>query len=211
MKNITNRLVRSDRIDELEVFLGTRGASTRSEIQGLRVLYEDGRLVVEYNKHHRIRSISVADDYGEKRVARLECEVADALSEGDMEVRQQYLHSRQITTGYYRYGSQFQLLPSPPDSPQPGFAYAYHSFLLEFGYPKSPHELVDQHRADRRFSELSLVLNALVRDLQLPSASTTHEWAIIPGSPSTSGFLQLGYRGGRTAPPEGCRRVLSDR
>jgi len=195
MKNITDRILpNQNAADELEVFLGTRGDSTQAEQR--KIAYESGRLIVEYTARHQISSICVADDYGESMIRKLERDVAEALSQGDKEVAQRYLHSLYATDGFYSHKDRFQILPSPPDAPQPDFAYAQHSFLLEYSFPKSPHQLVNQHRSSRRFSELSLLLNALLRAIQLPNSSTTHEWVVTSGPEWASCYLQLGYFGG---------------
>ena len=200
MHNITNRLLpNKDRSDELEVFLGTRGGTSKMDER--KVAYEEGRLVVEYNKRHQITSIQVAEDYGDSRIRRLEDEVAAALSEAGTEVRQRYLHSLYQTDGFLRHEDEFQILPSPPDAPQPDSLYAKHSFLLEYRYSKSPNLMVSRHRSDRRFSELSLLLNALLQTLTIRIGTIRKEWVV---SSVTDGghYLQLGYFGGKEHRPK---------
>ena len=196
MKNITDRILpNQNAADELEVFLGTCGDSTQAEPR--KVAYEGGRLIVEYTARHQISSICVADDYSESMIRKLERDVTEALSQGDKDVVRRYLHSLYLTDGFYRHGDDFQILPSPPDALQPKFAYAQHSFLLEYSFPKSPHRLVNQHRSSRRFSELSLLLNALLQAIQIPNNNTSHEWVVTPGPEWESHYLQLGYFGGK--------------
>lgn len=180
MKNITDRILQNQNLaDELEAFLGTRGDSQQTEQR--KVAYEGGRLIVEYNANHQMRSICVTDDYAEPMIRKLESDVADALSHEGNEVAQRYLHSLYRVDGFYRHADTFQISPSPPDAPQPEFEHAYHSFLLEYSFSKSPHQLVNQHRSSRRFSELSLLLHALLHAVRLPNSSTTHEWVVTPG------------------------------
>jgi hypothetical protein len=201
MKNVTDRLLPDkDKSDELEVFLGTRGDS--KQIESRQVAYEGGQLIIEYSKQHKINAIWVSDNYSPLMISHLQQEIVDALSEDGTEVGQRYLHSLYKTDGFFRHEDSFQILPSPPDAPQPEFLYAQHPFLLEYSYPKSSHQMVNQHRSTRRFSELSLLLNALLRSLYLPSSSATHEWVVTPDPNWTSHYLQLGYFGGKEHRPK---------
>lgn len=199
MKDVTSRLVKNpSKVDELEVVLGQRSSSWDPS-EPRRVLIDDGRIVVEYTSRHLIRSVLVADDYDESMIARLESQVEEALSENGAEVQRRYLHTIRPVNGCFRYGDVFQILPSPPDAPQPHFQLGHHSFLLEYKVPKSPNNLVNQHRSTRRFSELSLLLNALLVGLQLPNATCSHEWVVASG---TSKYMQLGYFGGKEYRPK---------
>lgn len=201
MKEVTDRLLPDkSKTDEFEVFIGSLGGT--SHLDQRKVVHEDGRLVVDYDRHHQIDSINVADDYDESTLSGLESQIAEALSEHGTDVGRRYLHSHYLTEGLFRYGDSFQILPSPPDAPQPEFQHAPHSFLLEYSFPKSPHVLVNQHRSTRRFSELSLLLNALLRTLTLPIGTTSHEW-VVTNSPECNGrYLQLGYFGGKKYRPK---------
>ncbi len=201
MKEVTDRLLPDkSKTDEFEVFIGSRGGT--SQIDQRKVVHEGGRLVVEYDRHHQIESINVADDYDESILSSLENQIAEALSEHGTDVGRRYLHSLYLTEGLFRYGDSFQILPSPPDAPQPEFLHAPHSFLLEYRFPKSPHGLVNQHRSTRRFSELSLLLNALLRSLTLPIGTASHEWVVTASPEWNSCYLQLGYFGGKEYRPK---------
>lgn len=201
MKNVTDRLLPDkDKSDELEVFLGTRGDS--KQIKSRQIAYEDGQLIVEYNKQNQINAIWLSDNYSPSMISHLQQEIVDALSENGTEVGQRYLHSLYKTDGFFRFEDSFQILPSLPDAPQPEFLYAQHPFLLEYSYTKSSHQMVNQHRSTRRFSELSLLLNALLRSLYLPYSSATHEWVVTSDPNWTSHYLQLDYFGGKEHRPK---------
>ena len=146
MKDVTNRLL-PDRTksDEFEVLMASRGGESRQSKQ--TVIYEDGRLVVDYAKNHQISAIRVDDDYGESSLRELERQVRDAVSQDGTEVARQYLHSLYVTDGFYRYGDEFQILPAPPDAPQPTFLHAPHVFLLEYRFGTRPNSMVSKHRS----------------------------------------------------------------
>ena len=194
--DITQQLLPdTSKIDELEVFLATRGDS--SEI-GETACYEGGRLRVNYTKR-RGRVESIVWD-GDSFPRQLVDRASEALFQSSVVVARRYLHAWMPVEGFYRYQSELQVLPAPADAPRPEWSYAQHPFLVEFSHATSPNEHVDQHRQHRRFAEVSLTLNALLKAIVLPHASTSHEWTVTGPPRWSSEYRQLGYVGGLQPP-----------
>lgn len=192
MKNILSEIISDDgQYDELEVFLATTGDSTSDD--GKSIEYYGGLVVAEYSSRHRIKALLIDETMEGPRTQSLISEIKEALAHGEPQTAQRYLHSHFPATGWYRREGDFQIIPAPTDAPSLGHLQGPHPFLLEYRYRGSTHMHVDQHRSTRRFSELSLVLNVLLRFLQLPNAYTSHEW-VISGSPEWKcEYRQLGY------------------
>jgi hypothetical protein len=202
MKDVTGRLLPDrSKSDEFEVFMGSKSGT--AQLDRRRIVREAGRLVIDYDKHHQVESIKVVDDYDESTLRALEAEIADALSEQGKVVEQRYIHSLYATGGFFRHGDVFQILPSPRDAPQPPFLHAPHSLLLEYSFPRSANGLVNAHRSQRRFSELSLLLSALLPTLMVPIGTASHRWAVVTEPEWTSRYVQLGYIGGKDFRPQG--------
>jgi hypothetical protein len=90
------------------------------------------------------------------------------------------LFSSRPVQGYWRYRDQFQIVPAPPHAPRPTELIAEHPFILDFLFADSVDGRIRQHRYIRRASDLTLVLNLLLRPrITSPSNRPKKHWVCV--------------------------------
>ena len=103
-------------------------------------------------------------------------------------------------TGAWRYRDRFQILPVPPEAPQPPQLLTNQPFVLEVRYDgvEDPIEnpMLEIRRADEAVTEVGLVLAGLLPRIYFtPASGSASAWGIELGTGEAhrSKWVQLGY------------------
>lgn len=194
--DLTKNLLRDPaKIGELECFLSSKFGGT-SQIQSGKINYGD-RLEVFYNNKGKVSGVKWLNEDSENMARDLVSEAEDALyGDHGTGVGRCYVFSKYRIQGFVRVKNDIQIVPLPDEAPKPDFVLAKHPGLLEYSYPKSSNQPVDQFRRTEREREILLLLNVLLRGglTGVSSSFTNHQWVNVKkGDRVESEFCQLGY------------------
>ncbi len=181
---------------ELEIFLTHYFNSSQQNQNQNEISHGEGKCIVKYNKGNEIKSILIDEDIVAK--ADLINEVVVALSTNSgLEVSSRFVFSSVNIDGYFRYKNAFQISPVPDNAPRLdlNLVESDHPFNVEFSFLKSPDLSINSYRAEKKFTEISLLLNSLLR-LGLNNIKSNSvqvwTWDIVGGIPKCK-YLYTGY------------------
>lgn len=180
---------------ELEYFLSSYFNQT-TLIHEYKQTYGD-YLVIEYSKQNKIKSIKA--DETKLCIKKLIADVKEALgTTGEIQVDSKFLFSPVIVEKCFRYRDEFQILPAPSNAPKIDRMYiaASHPLTLEYSFPKSSNPFINGFRSDKKYNELALLLNSLLRHgTELIPNSQSKKWVRI-SSPNEIDckYLWIGYQ-----------------
>ena len=105
------------------------------------------------------------------------------------------LFSSRPVDGWWRYRTDFQIVPVPADAPRPKFLLADHPFIVDFEFLDSANWQIRNLRTARKAYELELLLDLFLRT---PITSHTsrgrHHWIITQdGDAFDVRFVSEGY------------------
>jgi hypothetical protein len=106
------------------------------------------------------------------------------------------LFSSRPVEGFWRYRDQFQIIPAPSEAPRPAELMADHPFILDFAFDDSVDFMIRNHRCARRASDLTLVLNLLLRQhiSSMSNRGRKHWVWVLEGSvPTATVWAHEGY------------------
>jgi hypothetical protein len=180
--------------DELRMVLTSvlpRGAQFRPDEVEYRTMADEWALSLQYREGKIVQAVA-----GPMMTSELEEQIRTGIERilltpsGNSVCRWTLFSSRPVE-GHWRYGDQFQIIPAPPDAPRPIELIADHPFILDFQFHDSIDGRIRQHRYVRRASELTLVLNLLLRPgITSPSNRSRKHWICIwPPEASAPDFV----------------------
>lgn len=101
-----------------------------------------------------------------------ECTEAAFESDTGFEVRRTIMFSVPEVKGFWRHDDEWQILPAPPNAPQPGFQLGEHPLILEYRVRRSTNDAIAIMRSRRHYWELCLLfIHALFPPSVLPTKS----------------------------------------
>jgi hypothetical protein len=184
--------------DELSVVLTSvlpRGAQFRVDEVEYRTMADEWALSLQYREGKIVSAVA-----GPAMTSEVEEQVRAAiervlLTPTASKVCRWTLFSGRPVEGYWRYRDQFQIVPPPPEAPRPAELMAEHPFILDFAFDDSVDFTIRNHRCARRASDLTLVLNLLLRqNISSPSNRGRKHWVWAPqGSAPPTVWAQEGY------------------
>jgi hypothetical protein len=95
--------------------------------------------------------------------------------------------------GYWRYRDEWQIRPVPQDAPRPPQLYAPHPFVLEAHGSMVSHPFVGGMQAQKRVSEIRLLLSLVLQGGLQEAGIRHHAWFIQREPEFHSTFAQVGY------------------
>jgi len=152
-----------------------------------------------FDKRHALADILAGPRLDSSELSDLkeliECEL---LTSGKARVGNWILFAALPTSGYFRSGDDFQILPVPEQAPRANFLLADHPLLLQFRFLGSANPMVEQMRRHARGMELELILSGLVANHIRSDRSMVHRWVVpqhVDGPPriQPSVIRQVGY------------------
>lgn len=114
---------------------------------------------VRFSKKGKISSIKCHAG----SVKRLEKKIDDAIyTDHGKVVGRQIIFTNIKISEQFRLNDDFQIIPTPPGSPEINGINGDHPAILEFSFNRSPHNIVDIRRRTGRANELACLLSAFV-------------------------------------------------
>ena len=114
---------------------------------------------IQFSKSGKMVSIQCHANSAE----RLEKKIDDAIyADHGLAVGRRIIFTNIKIAEQLRLDDSFQIIPTPPGSPEIETPVGDHPAVLEFSYCASPNSIVDMHRRSGRADELSYVLSAFV-------------------------------------------------
>ncbi len=169
--------------DELKVVLSSvlpRGAQFRADEVEYRTMADEWALSLQYREGRIVSAVAgpaMTSELAEQARTAIEQVL---LTPTDSKVCRWTLFSTRPVEGCWRYRDQFQIVPAPPDAPRPAELMAEHPFLLDFLFEDSAVGRIRHHRYVRRASDLTLVLNLLLRPrISSPSNRGRKHWVWV--------------------------------
>jgi hypothetical protein len=184
--------------DELRVVLTSvlpRGAQFRVDEVEYRTMADEWALSLQYREGKIVNAVAGPAMTSQiEELLRTEIDRVLLTPIGSRICRWTLFSSRPVE-GYWRYRDQFQIVPAPPEAPRPTELMAEHPFVLDFLFNDSADWRIRQHRYARRASDLTLVLNLLLRQrISSPSNRPRNHWVWAPqGSVPPAVWAQEGY------------------
>lgn len=129
------------------------------------------------------------DDRTEADVDAVAATIEHEATSTETEIRRVALFAEVPTTGWFRYRDRFQLLPVPPEAPQPHQLLADHPFIAEFPVRRSNVVGVRWARETTAEREVRLLLGGLLR-----YGVTGQRWLV------SGAWVSPGRRDGKPAP-----------
>lgn len=123
----------------------------------------DYSVKLTYDKEDRLTKVSRGPSLTDYELELItERVVSELLTSTGTQVGREILFADVPVTGYFRYGSMFQILSVPKGAPQPRFDLADHPFLLEFRFNTSTNLSICSVRRNVQGRQLQLLLTGLL-------------------------------------------------
>jgi hypothetical protein len=184
--------------DELCTVLSSvlpRGAQFRADEVEYRTMADEWALSLQY-RDGRIVTALAGPAMTSELEEQLRTEIERVLlTPSTSKVCRWTLFSSRPVEGYWRYRDQFQIVPAPPEAPRPSVLMAEHPFIVDFVFDDCVNFRIRNHRYARRASDLTLVLNLLLRQqITSPSNRPRNHWVWAPqGTLPPAVWAQEGY------------------
>jgi hypothetical protein len=140
-------------------------------------------------KHDALRRIEAGPALTDADVEAVAAVVEGETTQTEVKIHRAVLFAWVPTTGWFRYRDRFQLLPVPPEAPQPQQLLADHPFIAEFPVRQSNVVGVRWTRETTAEQEVRLLLGGL-----LWSGVTGQRWQVA------GAWVSPGRRDGETVP-----------
>jgi len=158
-----------------------RGAQFRADEVEYRTMADEWTLSLQYRDGRIVRAVA-----GPAMTSELEEQIRTEiervlLTPTTSKVCRWTLFNSRPVEGYWRYRDQFQIVPAPPEAPRPSELMAEHPFILDFVFDDCVNFMIRNHRYARRASDLTLVLNLLLRQrITSPTSRPRKHWVWAP-------------------------------
>lgn len=198
--DITQRLIGSETDHmELENFLAGLGSSQRElrDVTKSSTTYYGGNIRATTDGKGKLTSLEWLGEEGEP-LERFLREAYDALAENHgVKIGHSIAFFKYPIETTYRAEGCCQIIPPPASWPRPAWTNAPHPAIIEFAYPRSPNQFVDQFRRDRAYHYLSSFFSVALKSSIIENRANTPTWVVDPnGADDKVTCLKTGYFGG---------------
>jgi hypothetical protein len=201
--NDLRSIFQADRVEQaeleqlLQMHFGSASSATVKEIQYARQGHA-AALVMRYAADGKLTCIEPGPGLAADDVPQIVDKIQRLLLDSvEPAIGQIVLFSDLPMSGYFRYRDLFQLLPVPPDAPQPRFGLGQHPLLLQYLFRGSPDTVIKILRSAHVGRELELLCTTLAVNIQGALGNIMrHHWSVIGSENPTnlrSEYLQEGY------------------
>lgn len=135
-------------------------------------------LALQYDANGKLRSIKTGPGLRDKDITEITQKIDQLLIQtSGTSVGQTVLFAHQPVNGYFKYRDKFQIVPVPPEAPQPPIAVGDHPLLLQFKFPHSDNVHIEIIRRTRIAREIELLCVALTNGIWKGSNHVAqHHW-----------------------------------
>lgn len=135
-------------------------------------------LALQYDANGKLRAINTGSGLMDKDITEITQKIDQLLIQtSGTSVGQTVLFAHQPVNGYFKYGDKFQIVPVPPEAPQPPIAVGDHPLLLQFTFPRNDNAHIEIIRRTRIAREIELLCVAFTNGIWKGSNHVArHHW-----------------------------------